>query len=194
MPRRLVPLAPTLVLLLAAAPAPAGAADAGPRPVFHEEFGRALDEMGREVHGWTARFREHFGPGPVMTPTGERALISFMLAHRRELDLSPAQVAELERLRADFQREAVRREADLRVAEMDLAALRRQGGGDLAAVEAKIREIERLRADLRIAQVRTIEQGRAQLTAEQRERLRTLLEHPWPSRPRVGHGRPSERL
>ncbi len=31
-------------------------------------------------------------------------------------------------------------------------------------MEAKLREIERLRADLRLARIRTIEQGKAQLT------------------------------
>jgi Spy/CpxP family protein refolding chaperone len=47
-------------------------------------------------------------------------------------------------------------------------------------VEAKVREAERLRADMRIARIRTIEQGRTQLTAEQREKLRALLAEPRP--------------
>jgi Spy/CpxP family protein refolding chaperone len=84
----------------------------------------------------------------------------------------------LERLRSDFQREAIKREADLRVAEVDVTALLARDQVDLAAVEAKVRAIERLRADLRLARIRTIEQGRAQLTPEQREKLRALVAEP----------------
>jgi Spy/CpxP family protein refolding chaperone len=190
----------TLVLSLAwPVAAPAREPGAAPRPAFHDELGRALDDVGRHVHGWSTRLRDTFGPhgplghGPALTPTGERALISFMLAHRDELGLSAQQVQALDALRADFQREAIRREADLRIAEMDLTALRRPGVVDMARVEAKIREIERLRADLRLAQVRTIEQGRGQLSPDQRERLETLLGDPRPPRPR-GVGRAPERL
>ena len=46
---------------------------------------------------------------------------------------------------------------------------------DLAKAEAKIREVAQLRADLRIARLRAIEQGKAVLTAEQRSRLQTVL-------------------
>jgi Spy/CpxP family protein refolding chaperone len=107
-----------------------------------------------------------------------------MLHYRTELGLSPAQVDGLERLRAEFRREAIRREADLRVAEMDLGALRERDPVDLDRVEAKVREIERVRADLRLARIRAIEQGRALLSAEQRERLRALLGEPrMPARP-----------
>ena len=81
----------------------------------------------------------------------------------------------------------MKRDADLRVAEMDLETLRRADPVDLARVEAKVREIERARADLRVARIRTIEQGKAQLTAEQREKLRMLAAEPRPLiRPRAG--------
>jgi len=104
-----------------------------------------------------------------------------MLAARGEVrmfadaGLSAAQIESLERLRAEFQRDAIRRDADLRVAEMDLAALLRTDTVDLVAAEAKVREIERLRAETRLARIRAIEEGKMQLTVEQRAKLRTLL-------------------
>ena len=45
----------------------------------------------------------------------------------------------------------------------------------MAKVEAKVREIERLRTDLRIARIRTIQKGKEVLTADQRKRLQELL-------------------
>jgi hypothetical protein len=194
---KLVTMALALCLGLAAA-VPV-AAQGGSRPSVHDEMGRAFGEAGRELEQWTSRLREHFGPGPGPAggapPFGERPLVSYMLAHRAELGLSPQQVEALERVRADFQREAIRRDADLRVAELDLEALRRQDPVDMGQVEAKIREIERLRADFRVGQVRAIEQGRAQLTAEQRERLRAMVAEPrMPRPPRLGSPRPPERM
>lgn len=155
---------------------PATAADT---PVLaqstYEELGRALDELVGQMRGLGQRIQgQIFGP----ESPGERPLISFMLAQRHELGLTPVQVQELERLRVDFQREAIKRDADLRVAEMDLARLLQADTVDLGSVEAKIQEIERLRAAFRLARIRTIEQGKAQLTQEQRTKLAVLLSQP----------------
>lgn len=154
-----------------------------PRPVVHEEVGRAWDELARELQGLGSRWREHFSDREAR---GERPLITFMLRHRDDLALSSEQVRGLERLRSDFQREAIRRDADLRVAEMDLSALLDSHPVDLSKVEAKVREIERFRADLRLSRIRTIEEGKALLSAEQREKLRNLLTGPQHSRLRSG--------
>ena len=179
----LVGLAAPLVLAL---PAPAAEPPAM-IPVTHEELSRTLDDLAGQMHGLGERWRAHFGRGEA---PGERPLITLMLAYRLELGLSPAQVQELERLRADFQREAIKRDADLKVAEMDLAALLKADSADMAKVEAKAREIERLRADLRLGRIRAIEQGKAMLTAEQRAKLGTLLAEHWPPRPRAGGSQP----
>jgi Spy/CpxP family protein refolding chaperone len=46
---------------------------------------------------------------------------------------------------------------------------------DLARIETKVREIEKLRADGRMVQIRNLEQSRQVLTPEQREKLRALM-------------------
>jgi Spy/CpxP family protein refolding chaperone len=46
---------------------------------------------------------------------------------------------------------------------------------DMTKVEAKVREIEWLRADLRFARIRTVAKGKEQLSAEQRKKLEELL-------------------
>ena len=173
----------SLALLALAAPV-AGAAPAAPIPLAHEEQGQTLDGLVAQLHDVGSRWREHFRPAP----RDERPLITLMLRHKDDLGLSTDQVQSLERLRAEFQREAIRRDADRRIAEMELRTLLEQDSADLGQAEAKVREIERLRSDLRLARIRAIEQGKAQLTAEQRAKLRTLPaepEHGWP-RPRRG--------
>lgn len=149
-------------------------------PAFHEETGRAWGELADHFRGFGAHLERHFrggpgGMGPMWGSPAERPLISFMLEHRDELGLSPDQTGRLEALRSDFAREVVRRDADIRVAEMDLHALLEQDPLDLPKVETKIRELAQLRAELRVARLRTIEQGKAVLTAEQRTKLQGLL-------------------
>lgn len=143
------------------------------RPAFHEEASSVWDELSQQFHELGSRFREHFGGS--REAGAERPLISMMLNRRDELNLSNDQVRNLERLRSDFEREAVKNEADLRMAELDLAEVLRNEPLDLKKVEAKIREIEKLRAELRLARIRAIEQGKGILTGEQRDRLRGML-------------------
>ncbi|MEK6529612.1 MAG: periplasmic heavy metal sensor, partial [candidate division NC10 bacterium] len=145
-------------------------------------MGRTLDDLIGQLHDLGGRWREHFAP----SPRGERPLITLMLRYKDELGLSADQVQSLERLRADFQREAIRRDADLRIAETDLAAFLEKDPVDIGQVEVKVKEIERLRADLRLARIRAIEQGKSQLSPEQRGKLRPLLTEPGPARPRQG--------
>lgn len=138
-------------------------------PVIHEEMSRSLGDLIEQFEGLSSQVRDHF------TRDRPRPIISIMLSHREELGLSSAQVQALERLRTEYQKEATRVEADIRVAEMDLGQLQSAEPVDMKAVESKIRQIEKRRGDLRLAQARTIENGRAQLSAEQRDKLRALL-------------------
>jgi hypothetical protein len=177
-------LAAALVLTM---PAAHGAAEplaaagrAEPIQATHDELGRALDELAGQLHGLGERLRGHFSPADAP----ERPVVSIMLDHRAELGLTPSQVQELERIRSDFQREAIKVDADLRVAQMDLSSLLRADPVDMGKVEPKVREIERLRADLRLGRLRAIERGKAQLTPDQRSKLQSLLGES--SRPRAG--------
>ena len=152
------------------------------RPAFHDETSSVWDELTHQFHDLGSRFREHFGG--FREARGERPLISMMLSRRDELNLSPDQVRNLERLRSDFEREAVKNESDLRVAEMDLGELLRADSVDVKRAEAKIREIEKLRAELRLGRIRAIEQGKGVLSQEQREKLRAMLTGSYYSRRR----------
>jgi hypothetical protein len=131
---------------------------------------------------------EPSGPAPTAAPPSETLAYwygplawQFVLDSRQELGLSEAQVESLEHLGADFLREAIHRQADLAVAHLDLAVVLGPDPGDatrlvdMAKAEAKIREIERITADLEIAHLRMIEAVKAQLTAEQRSALSALL-------------------
>jgi Spy/CpxP family protein refolding chaperone len=165
----------------AAVVTPAGAgAPTGP----FEEAGRLVDQLAGRLGSFGAELAQQLQPGRggmrgmmerMMDDPAERPLITIMLHHRTELGLSPDQVSRLETLRGDFAREAIRRGADIRIAELDLASLLEQDPVNLAKIESKVREVAQLRAELRIARLRAVEQGKAVLTPEQRTRLQTML-------------------
>jgi Spy/CpxP family protein refolding chaperone len=172
-----------MALTLATVVSPAWA-QAPPGPF--QEAGRLVDQLTGRLGSLGAELAQQMqgrgGMGSMGGPMGrmmgdpfERPLITIMLHHRTELGLSADQVSRLETLRSDFTREAIRRDADIRIAELDLTSLLEQDPADLSKVEAKVREAAQLRADLRIARLRAIEQGKALLTPEQRTRLQTML-------------------
>jgi Spy/CpxP family protein refolding chaperone len=105
-------------------------------------------------------------------------VIGAILEQRDALGLSASQVEALERLSLDLIRDGIRRQAELMIAQVDLDALLDQDPAkavDVAAAEAKVREIEKLRTDLQLAMIRAVEAAKAQLTAEQRSKLAALL-------------------
>ncbi len=165
------------ILLAPCLAGPAWAEAPGVSPVTHDEIGGLIEGMAGQFQSLGDRLRGHLAGMP---PGRERPLISIMLGHRDELALSPAQVQALERLRTDFQKDAIRREAEIRVAETDVSALLEAEPVDLAKVEASVRQAERQRAELRVARIRVIEEGKAQLTPEQRAKLARLVADPAP--------------
>jgi hypothetical protein len=99
-----------------------------------------------------------------------------MLQLRQQLGLSAEQVSKLTALRSEFEKEAIRGGAEIRVIEVDLDDLLEQEKVDLGKVEAAIRKEETLRGNLRISRIKTIEAGKAVLSVEQRDKVKKALE------------------
>jgi len=115
------------------------------------------------------------GPGGMMGggmmgagATNDRPWITVMLDHREELGLSAEQVGKLFVLRDGFAKDARTKGEALEGLERDLDQLVGPGAVDLQAVEAKLREAEALRTNLRLSRLRVIEEGKAILTSAQR--------------------------
>jgi Heavy-metal resistance len=141
------------------------------KPALQDDWSVPRESIGRRLRELLDRLKENF----IFEVSGEdRAPISLMLRNRERLGLTADQVKHLEQLRNDFAKESIRSEANLRIAEMDLMSLLEAQPVDMTKAEAKIREIERIRGDLRIARIRSIEKGKAQLSAEQRRQLQEL--------------------
>jgi Spy/CpxP family protein refolding chaperone len=114
------------------------------------------------------------------------SFVGMVLMTREQLGLTTQQVDSFRKLGMDSRRAAIRRHADLQIAQLDLMSLRWSDPVDMGKIEAKVREIEKLKGDGSIARIRTAEAAKAQLTAEQREKLKSL--RPTREGPRRGSG------
>ena len=153
---------PDAVLAQAGDPAQVADAQSGVRRPMQ---GRRGDMRG-EGQRWQRHARHHRMP----------TLAAAALRHRAELGLSPQQVDSLQKLQMDARRAGIQRRAAGQMAALDLGGLLRSDPVDMAKVEAKVREIEKLRADGRLELIRANEQGKVQLTADQRNKLKALHE------------------
>ena len=170
----------SLVFVLLAGGPVNGAEFGSPKAAVPDELADAWERMQRALTEWGGRMRERFGGRESRE---DRPLITLMLNNKERLGLSGDQVKKLEQLRDNFQKQSIRHDADLRIVELDLAALLDHDPVDMGKVEAKAREAEKLRADLRIARIRAIEQAKGVLNAEQKKKLQELSLESRPPRP-----------
>lgn len=102
------------------------------------------------------------------------SFVGMVLMNREKLGLTTQQVNSFRKFGMDSRRAAIRSHADLQIAKLDLMTLRWSDPVDMGKIEAKVREIEKFKGDGQIAAIRTADAAKAQLTAEQREKLKSL--------------------
>ena len=93
-----------------------------------------------------------------------------LLKHPKEIGLSADQVSRLKAIQLDLSRARIKTEADIQVAELELAALTEDEKADMATIEAKVKQSEMLEAGLRVAAIKAKREALALLTPEQREK------------------------
>ncbi len=140
-------------------------------PSDYDGMGSGGNRPGMQAQGRFGGWRRGVGHGHGQH---RPSFIRMVLMNRQELGLTPQQVDSLRNLGMDSWRSAIRRKADVQVARLDLMTLRWTDPVDMGKLEAKVREIEKLKGDGRIAAICTAEDAKAQLTAEQREKLKNL--------------------
>lgn len=101
--------------------------------------------------------------------------ISIMIKSKDQLNLTESQVTEMKRLRNDFEEKVRTVHKELVQLEEELTAMIEQGPADAAAIENKVRSMEKIRADLQLQRIQTILEAQKLLTTEQREQCEKLM-------------------
>ena len=102
-------------------------------------------------------------------------LISIALKHKAELNLASDQVANLEKIKSHYDSQVTPIHQQLTAIEKEIAALTQQSPANLIQIKAKIQDGEKYRSELRYLRVEALENGKAVLTAQQQDQLKTLV-------------------
>lgn len=104
------------------------------------------------------------GPGMMFSP-------SFL---KNELKLSDEQIDKFKKLRNEYERESIKRGAEIKLAEMDLWDLFDKKDFTADQMEKKVREVEAKKAELRVFRFKQLSTVKSILTPEQFEQFRTM--------------------
>jgi hypothetical protein len=122
---------------------------------------------------------EEHGRGMMMRDRGHEAgthsestghYLRHLLKHPKEIGLTADQVTRLKAIQLDLNRTRIKTEAEIQVAELELAALVEDEKADLSAIEAKVKQSETLEIGLRMAAIKAKREAVALLTSAQREK------------------------
>jgi Spy/CpxP family protein refolding chaperone len=129
-------------------------------------------------HGKGGCGESHGGFGGYGTKGHSSAghLLRGLLGSQKEFGLTDEQVAKLKALQLDLDKTRIRLEADIMIAEREAAALIEDDKSDLAAIEAKIKQVEDGEASLRMAAIKTRREAMGVLTSEQSARIKAVHE------------------
>ncbi len=91
-----------------------------------------------------------------------------------QLKLNDDQMAKLKKIRSDYQKEMIKRHANMKVAEMELWEILDTKNLDMAKAEKKVKELEGMRSDLMMYRIKALQDTQKFLTPEQYEQFREL--------------------
>lgn len=113
----------------------------------------------------------HMGPGFF----GGAPLITIALNHKSELNLTADQVANLEKIRTNYQNQAAPAQQQLSSIEKEIRGLMQQTPANLIDIKSKLEQAEKYRTELRYLRIEALENGRSVLSDQQKEQLKTLV-------------------
>jgi Spy/CpxP family protein refolding chaperone len=99
-----------------------------------------------------------------------------MWKHLMGLNLDEQQKTSIGEIKSKMMKEAIKRMADMRIAQIELKDLLSKDPVGMKAVEAKVKQVEMLRTEMHLSHIKTMEEVKAKLTPEQRKKFRELIE------------------
>jgi Spy/CpxP family protein refolding chaperone len=106
-------------------------------------------------------------------PKGRSGEPFSMESYKDRLGLTDEQAEKFAKVRSDYRKETIKKQADLQVAGVELSELMNAKKVDLAQVEKKLRQIESLKTDLAMYRIKTLFKTKEFLSDEQFEKLKT---------------------
>lgn len=102
--------------------------------------------------------------------------LKHLLKHAKEIGLTQEQIGKLKSVQLDFKRTEARLEADAKVAKLELHALLEDEKADLAAIQAKVEQLNKAEGACLFTAIKSKRNAMAILTPDQREKDRAVHE------------------
>lgn len=122
-----------------------------------------MDDHAPMMHGM-----KHDGKG--MMERGRHMMRLLM-----KLDLDARQKEAIREIKSRVMKDTIKKRAELKVARVELGDILHKETVDLAAAEAKLKQMESLRTDIRLSHIKAMEEIKGKLTPEQRNKFKELL-------------------
>jgi periplasmic protein CpxP/Spy len=139
----------------------------------------ADEKAGYSDKGHDSRMGEKSGMGHGtshgMSGHGTGHYLRHLLRLQDEIGLTDDQVKKLKAIQLELDKTRIRAEAEISVAEREVAALMDDEKADLGAIEAKLKQSEALQTSLRLAAIKAKREALALLNPDQRKKER--IEH-----------------
>jgi Spy/CpxP family protein refolding chaperone len=98
-----------------------------------------------------------------------------MMGELMSMGIDERTMEDIKAIHLKCNKDAIKKKADIEVAEIELRELLDKDPVDLAAAEAKIKEMAALKADLKIEHMKSMEEIKGKLTPEQRRKFHALV-------------------
>ena len=100
--------------------------------------------------------------------------IRHALMAKEDLGITDQQETRLRAIKIAFKKERITRQAEVDLAKVDLHALLHNDQSTMAQIEAAIKKVYGLKADLRLASIKARREAKAVLTPEQQKKMRSM--------------------
>lgn len=110
-------------------------------------------------------------PGEGLCP-GMRGMGQNIMTLKGKLDLTPQQEEALDKIFLEGRKDLIRKQAEITIARLELAEILRGSNPDYKQIEAKVRQIEKMQADMKLAGIKSFFDAKKLLTPEQVEKLK----------------------
>lgn len=138
----------------------------------HARAAHGMAHMGYDTHHGSTHYgdKTHF----FGAHQGANEFIEHILKFKEGMAITEQQEARLKEIESNYKKTRIKMKADVDLANLELHEALKDDHADLNSIEAKLREVHNLKADMYMASIKATRDARGVLTDEQRQRMKAV--------------------
>lgn len=115
-----------------------------------------------------------------------------MMKIAKKVGLSEDQMMKMRDVMMNMKRQKIKLRSEAELAKLDLKSMMMQDQVDMAAVEQKVKDISKIKADMHFAWINAIMEMKSSLTDEQRKKIKSMMMSHMMGEEEIGEGEEGE--